>query len=154
MYLEPDHIFYPFYTLLISKSRIVNDLGVGFCLFSLISEPYQCITYWSLRHPIPCIAQPIPQFLGGVAILSSWKPLIAASHRSSPWKAKWTEDTKQGYITKAWLLLRQKYMNLFPGPIHCHPFCHRVFHTHFLLSAWLHTNRPWCQSVPLESDRK
>lgn len=116
MYLEPDHIFYPFYTLLISKSRIVDDLGVGFCLFSLISEPYQCITYWSLRHPIPCIAQPIPQSLGGVAILSSWKPLIAASHRSSPWKAKWTEDTKQGYITKAWLLLRQKYMNLFPDP--------------------------------------
>lgn len=45
MYLEPDHIFYPFHTVPISKSGIVDALGTGFCLFSLISGPYYCITF-------------------------------------------------------------------------------------------------------------
>lgn len=113
MYLEPDHIFYPFCTLLVSKSRIVDALGAEFCLFSLISEPYYCIIYWFWGHPIPCTAQS----LGGVAILSSWKSLIAASHRSSPLQVKWIEGTEHDYITQVWFLLRQKYtLTSFPDP--------------------------------------
>lgn len=34
-----------FSVLFILKSWIVDALGVGFCLFFLISEPYCCITY-------------------------------------------------------------------------------------------------------------
>lgn len=98
-----------FSVLFILKSWIVDALGVGFCLFFLISEPYCCITYQPWGHqglPVPCAAQTDGTApLWRMTILSSWESMgvlspIAASQRSSPEQANGQKIQERTNITQ------------------------------------------------------
>lgn len=162
MYSKSDYIFCLFYTLLIHKSWIVDALGVGFCLFFLISEPYCCITYRPWGHqglPIPCadrlMSQPLSEGwqscpLGSLQEFSH--PLQQVT--DPPHNKLMDRRSKKGLTPSKHVSSSGKNMTNFSWVIQGHPFCHMVFHPHFKLSAWVRITAPWCKPLHLVSDWK